>query len=471
MDRAAARGWAREEFGGARLGDQRRTSRLVAMAATALIRPAGRVSDTFVRGAEREGAYDLLANPAVDSDAVIASMGEASARRCGAHSFVFVPVDGSSLTISDHAGTKDVGAIGTYEAGARGLKVVTAYAVSPRGVPLGCCAMRWWARERRRRKARPSYERPTREKETQHWLDAIDDTTTRLAAQTVGTRPWYQLDREGDGWNKLEHLARSGALFTVRSNRNRRVRTAGGSSTLREVLGRQRILCSYDLDVPGNHGRRERLAHMTIRAAVVTLDLRDKATGRRWPRKMTCVWVRESRTTPRSEKPIEWLLLTNYVVDSLEAAKLVVFGYAQRWRIEDFHKTWKSGVCNVESTQLRARSNLIKWATLLAAVAARAERLKHLARETPDEPASIELSAAEIEATILLKKKQKSRVEVVPDTMPTIAQATRWIADLGGYTGKSSGGPPGSITIGRGLRDVQVAAAVIEALGKGRKKR
>jgi hypothetical protein len=471
MDWATARGWAREEFGEARLGDQRRTSRLVAMAATALTRPAGRVSDAFTNVAEREGAYDLLANPAVDGDAVVAAMSEASARRCDAHPFVFIGVDGSSLTVTDDAGTKDLGAVGPYGAGGRGLKVITAYAVSPRGVPLGCCAMRWWARRRRLRKARPSYERPTREKETQHWLDAIDDSMARLAAQAPGTRAWFQLDREGDSWNKLEHLERGGGLFTVRSNRDRRVRTARGRSTLREVLGRQQILGSYALEVPGNHGRRERLASMTIRAAVVTLDLRDKATGRTWPRRMTAIWVRESRTTPGSEKPIEWLLLTNYVVDSFEAAKLVVFGYAQRWRIEDFHKTWKSGVCDVESAQLRARSNLIKWATLLAAVAARAERLKHLARETPDEPASIELSAAEIQATILLKKKQKSRVEVVPDTMPTIAQATRWIADLGGYTGKSSGGPPGSITIGRGLRDVQVAAAVIEALGNGRKKR
>ena len=25
-----------------------------------------------------------------------------------------------------------------------------------------------------------------------------------------------------------------------------------------------------------------------------------------------------------------------------------VFGYAQRWRIEDFHRTWKSGTCRVE---------------------------------------------------------------------------------------------------------------------------
>jgi hypothetical protein len=104
-------------------------------------------------------------------------------------------------------------------------------------------------------------------------------------------------------------------------------------------------------------------------------------------------------------------------------------------------------------------------ATLLAAVATRVERLKHLARETPDAPASVELSEAEIQATILLKREYKKRTETIPDSMPTIAQATHWIAQLGGYTGKSSGGPPGSVTIGRGLRDVLVAARLLANLG------
>jgi hypothetical protein len=62
---------------------------------------------------------------------------------------------------------------------------------------------------------------------------------------------------------------------------------------------------------------------------------------------------------------------------------------------------------------------------LLAAVASRVERLKHLARETPDAPASVELSPAEIGATLLLKRQHKKRTETVPDSMPTIAQPMR----------------------------------------------
>ena len=41
---------------------------------------------------------------------------------------------------------------------------------------------------------------------------------------------------------------------------------------------------------------------------------------------------------------------------------------------------------------------------------------------------------------------------------------TQWIADLGGYTGKSSGGPFGSITLGRGLTKVVTVASALESL-------
>jgi len=85
-------------------------------------------------------------------------------------------------------------------------------------------------------------------------------------------------------------------------------------------------------------------------------------------------------------------------------------------------------------------------------------------RNHPELPATEELSTYEIDALLLLKRKQKKRTESVPDGIPTIAQATRWIADLGGYTGKSSGGPPGSVTIRRGLERLAFAAALLREL-------
>src|SRR6185295_12018350 len=142
------------------------------------------------------------------------------------------------------------------------------------------------------------------------------------------------------------------------------------------------------------------------------------------------VWATEVGTCPPGEKPLDWLLLTNQPVYTLADAQQVLDAYATRWRIEEVHRTWKNGGCHVEATQLHSEAAVKKWATLLFTVATRTERLKTLARASPDRPASVELSADELRALLLLKRRQKKRNEVVPDTMPSIEQAVRWLADL-----------------------------------------
>ncbi len=49
--------------------------------------------------------------------------------------------------------------------------------------------------------------------------------------------------------------------------------------------------------------------------------------------------------------------------------------------------------------------------------------------------------------------------------------AVRWLAELGGYVGNKRSGPPGSITIGRGLERLEFAARLIERLRATRKMR
>src|SRR6201999_3002377 len=108
--------------------------------------------------------------------------------------------------------------------------------------------------------------------------------------------------------------------------------------------------------------------------------------------------------------------------------------------------------CRVEENQLRSSSAAIKWATILIAVAVRIERIKQLSREQPDRPATDEFSPVEIKAAALLYFGKSAKKKTPSAATPTIADVTFWIASLGGYTGKaSSGGPPGSIPLARGL--------------------
>jgi hypothetical protein len=487
MERSSYRQWAFEEFGGAQLGDARRTARLVTMATEIAANPGGRVSSVFRRSAERQGAYDFLESKHVKADAILRSVVDATYERAADFPFVFVPLDGTSLHLTDLSRAKDFGSVGSRERGARGLKIIDAIAVAPNGTPLGLTAMQWWARGERVTVSRQR--RATGEKELQHWIDAVAEIAGAMKLAAPKTRAWFQVDREGDAQHLLAHLAASEQWFTVRSQSDRRLSTTGiilpGAGRhptkrrryLRSHMQRKKVISYELLEVPTRGNRPARLACVALRAASVVLQMQDRRTSRHVALPINAVWVREhgrgpmvrSRSGKTVTRALDWMLLTNHPIDTLDDIKQVVRGYEQRWRIEDFHRAWKSGVCNVEDSQLRAREHVIKWATVLAAVAIRAERIKHVSRETPHAPATIELSAREVEALILLKRRFRKKTETIGDETPDIETATRWIAELGGYTGKSSGGPPGSTTIARGLAQLRVATEMLVAIKSSRR--
>jgi hypothetical protein len=242
---ANAIAWANEEFGGAECGDARRTARVVGVAACACDRPAGRVSEVFVTNKEREGAYDLLENDHFEPEALVESMARSTASRCRGLPFVYVPIDGTSLTLIDRANEKDFGSIGTARCGARGLKLMGALALDPKGVPVGWLAQRYWSRAvgSEVRPTKRTYARavvPLEEKETWHWIQAIRAAASKLEAE--GVHGWFQLDREGDALSVLLELARSSHWWTVRSRSNRVIELDENQTMgrVREELAQQR---------------------------------------------------------------------------------------------------------------------------------------------------------------------------------------------------------------------------------------
>jgi hypothetical protein len=204
--------------------------------------------------------------------------------------------------------------------------------------------------------------------------------------------------------------------------------------------------------------RRARVATVAIRASTVDVQCKTPAGAMLLP--LNAVLVREQG--PRDDR-IEWMLLTTHPIRTRRDVLEIVRGYTLRWRIEEFHRVWKRGLCRVEDTQLQSPNAVFKWATILAAVATRAMRLTHLARTTPDALASTEFSRVELKALVALRQP-KGEHDL---TSLALATAVRWVAELGGYTGPWHG-PPGPTVIGRGLYDVLVA---VRAFANRNKKR
>jgi hypothetical protein len=456
--------WAVREFGRARLGDERRRERLIRLGAALARTPAGRVTELFAKGAEREAAYRLLENDAVDGGEIARAAWHATANRCFDQRHVFVPVDGTSLNLTDRVDRRGLGSLQRNRR-ARGLQVMTAIAVRRDGTPLGVCGQAYWARRAWGGLARGDYDRrDIAEKETQRWLDVMEQARSAFRAEAAKTRPWFQLDRGGDAWPILTKAISDGDLLTVRATHNRRVaaRIAGRRQYLWDQVRRCEPMGSYALAIPVGENRTARTACMQIQCSPVQIEVRDRRTTNYKTLALWAVRVIEVGTKPPGEAPTEWLLLTTFAVETLHDAMLVVDGYAARWRIEDFHKTWKTGACEIENTQLQARDHIERFAVISASVAMRIQRLTHLARTTPDEPATIEFTRPEIDAAILLREPKG----VQRGDTPTVGEVVRWVADIGGFMGpspknKTATRRPGAIVIRRGLEKIEPVASLL----------
>ncbi|OYV75022.1 MAG: hypothetical protein B7Z74_01540 [Deltaproteobacteria bacterium 21-66-5] len=383
--------WAAMEFGDASLGDGRRTKRLTEMAASALANPHGPVTAVFTGSAEREGAYRLIENDAIHVDDVGRSAHVASFRRAeGRH--VFVPVDGSSLSIPTAADNPSFGPVGTDNTTTRGIEVMSAIAVDEDGTPLGVCGQRYWTR--RKTKTKKKSNRPLEEKETRHWLDVQEQALAAHRASGTSAELWFQLDRGGDFREALMWASVVDAKVTVRVAQDRRV-VSPDDTRLWEAVEACEPLGDYELKVPRRPKRTARKARMEVRATPVVLVLGEGKQAVQV--ELYAVHTKEVSPAPAGEEPIEWLLLTNHQVSALDDARLVIYGYSLRWRIEEVHKTWKS-TCGVEASALEEPDRLAIWATVLFAVAVRIERLKYIARTSPTYPATVDLRRDEIRA-------------------------------------------------------------------------
>jgi hypothetical protein len=456
--RLSAERWAEEQFGRARLGDVRRTRRLVAMAARAAKRPAGKVTVVFDRTKEREGAYDFLESQHVEGAAIAQSMFAATAAKASVAALVYVVVDFSHLTFTDGGRTKDFGPIGSPNHPARGVMAANALAISPEGIPLGLIDQQFWVRDEtvpasKVERNAQNRRRPFAEKQGARLVAAAENASRRLPHHT---RPWLVIDREGDNQDVLLALSKLPCDFTIRANRDRCLGKEADAQHLRASLRMAPVLGRWAVRIPRSGSREARSVTLEVRAKPLRLLFSKRPNVPRENLDVHAVWVREAGDS----EALDWVLYTNCPVSTEDTARKIIDAYRARWRIEEFHRTWKRGECNVESAQLRSADAVVKWATILAAVAARIERLKYLARETPGTPASVELGELEIAALKMERRDRLGRKVRLP-TMPSIAEATAWIAELGGWMGQRSSGPPGSVTLARGLDRLSIYAHAV----------
>jgi hypothetical protein len=438
--------WAISEFGAADLGDKRRTDRLVALATVLAQRPAASLPVACDDPAMLKGAYRLLENPAIEPAAMLASHVQATLERVQAVPLVLAVQDTTELDYTDHPATTGLGPIGNGYG--RGMLVHATLAIAPDRLPLGLLAQQEWTRDlddigkKHRRK-----QRPISEKESQKWLTSLQ-AVNGWAAECPDTQFVSVGDAEADSYDLFCAPCAANVALLVRAAYDRLVAPeATEDRLLRAQLAAQPVDWTTSVAVPRKAHQPARQAEVAVRWRSFTLQPpANRATEGLPAVTLWAVWVAEV-APPAGVTALDWLLWTSVPTEDEAAAAERIGWYTGRWGVELGHHVLKSG-CALEARQLESVEALRRSLALFSVIAWRILYATLLARTAPELPCTVLLVLEEWQALYCAIHKTPT----LPATPPTLGQAVRWIAQLGGFLGRKSDGEPGAQVLWRGFQ-------------------
>jgi len=450
--------WAVEEFAQVDLKDERLNRRCQKLADALGQQPTAPINQACEDWADSKAAYRFVANPKVTPDEILSAHSQRTVERMIGHTVVLAIQDTTFFNYTHHPETVGLGEIGTKGQNQRGFGLHTTLAVTPEGQPLGVLIQEYLERPVGEPAHTPSEARkqPIEEKESYRWLQAFEKTI-ELAPE--GVQVVTVCDREADIYEMFVLAQERQASLLVRADDDRCLQDEEVKHLWAKVE-RQPIRGELMVQITGNDKRQERQAMVSVRYASVILRPPWRPEQKKLPAvTLQAILVREENPPDNlaelgNQEPIEWMLLTNTPVTSFDEAAKVVGWYCCRWQIEVFHKIIKSG-CRVESSLLQTAKRLQNYITLMGVVAWRLHWLTYINRTDPDLPCTHILTTVEWQALYMRIHK----TTCFPSTVPSVRQAVRWIAQLGGFLGRKSDGEPGITAIWRGWQRLQDLAA------------
>lgn len=440
--------WTEEEFGSVDFDDMRLKNRLYTLAKDFSSNPGALVPEASEGSAARTiAAYRFFENKQVSMKKVLEAHREATVERIKAHEVVLAVQDTTSLNYTTHRSTKGLGPIGTKAHGAKGMLVHDTMAFTPKGTPLGLLDVQCWARDPKQfGKKHLRKVLPIEEKESLKWLTSYR-SVAKVSKLCPGTRLVSVGDRESDIYELFDEVRKTvhgpDLLIRAERSRNRKVE----NEYLWDRLMREPVAGYQVVKVPPrSKNGPARDAKMEIRFAKV--EIRPPKDSKLLPIELCAIYSREIEYAANVKKPLNWMLLTTVEVSTFDDAARCLEWYTQRWNIEIYHRTLKSG-CRIEDRWLDSVSKLKVCLAIDMVVGWRVLWVTKAARETPDVPCDVFFTRDEWQVLEVWSTNQ------MPDKPPSLKTAVRTMARLGGFLGRKGDGEPGVTVIWRGMVKVE----------------
>jgi hypothetical protein len=430
-------------------GDMRLDKRLEQLTEELSAVPMAKLSQALPGIASLKAGYRFMNNEQVTQAGIIAIERQQTMQRIGADAGA-VLLEVQDTTGFNFARRPGITGLGVLEDNKTpGFFAHTTLAVSDQGVPLGILDQQVWSRPAKLNRDKAAHkQRPITEKESYKWIKGLSDMPPTIKQRVVTV-----CDREADIYELFQASQNQQRDFIVRVARNRRLEDL---TLLYDRLGEVDGCETYPVTVQRQQNQAERVAQVELRYTTVTLLPPKNRTQAALampldPLPVQIVEVREVNPTEDVKAPLHWVLMTTLPVTTAEAAHQIVRFYTYRWLVERFHYVLKSGGCDFEQSQLRTVEALQRLLGLCSRAAWRLLWLTYHARQSPDVPCSLVLSAAEWQALTAFTHSARQ-----PATQPpSLREAVRTIAKLGGFIGRKSDGEPGVKTLWRGWQRLQ----------------
>ncbi len=462
--------WSLHEFGGVDCGDARLTGRLVKIVGDFVKSPESSINKASGSWAEAKAAYRFFQNDHVKESEILASHIKKTRERSGDYQTILSIQDTSYMSYKNHKKTEGLGVIASRIRSEKtnfktpGLVMHTAFAITTDGLPIGLLDQKIHSRPPLPAeiiaKKKKSHGRAVsiEDKESIKWLESLKKS--KEALEFTNTQVITVCDREADMYDFFDLSNQIQSPVLVRAHYDRVVNKQPHSykrpkenkpkEKLWECIKKLSIQGHKTVDIPSRNNKPARTALLCIRFGSFTMDpprnnFRSKTETLPFFT-VQAVYVIENNP-PEGVEPLEWMLLTNLPVDSLESALEKVHWYTLRWRIEIFHKILKSGLY-VEKCRLGTAQRLIRYLTVMSIIAWRLFYMTLLERTAPELPCTVLLG--EEEWKVLYTKMHHTRV--YPSSPPSIKEAMIWIARLGGFLARKNDGEPGPMTLWRGWK-------------------
>ena len=439
-----------KDYGKAELGDERLSKRLARLLDQLSSNPTASISAACQDPYQAKAAYRFVGNDEVTTEAITGITQEVTVGRINEAkpSVLLIPQDTTELNYSGLAETDGLGTIGGKLVN-RGFQVHSSIAIAETGEVFGLLAQKQWIRppeELGKSKSR-RFDQPIEEKESYKWLETIEKSNISVPA---GTTVVHICDREGDIYEMFCMAEAENTQYLCRMRHERGIEDEGGARKLTDYVKSLPVADIINVHVPRDaHTKREaRNAEIEVKYGKCKIVKTRRLYGFKDLPESICVYVISAveKDVPPGQEGISWQLITNVPTESFEDAVTRIAWYTQRWKIETFHRTLKSG-CKVEELQSDSVDKLMKLVAIYSIIALQIMLLSYVARTRPDE--SCELYLTEGEWKVLYRVANKTKK--LPKEAPTIHEAVVMIAKLGGFLARKSDGFPGVTVIWRGL--------------------